>query len=372
MDFPGLGDGQWCRLSRFVKGFAAVRWALKLLTTSSAMTNSPISLNLDTLAASTNTPAAFAGLRGSFLESVVAPSFRGPQFRDARVDQMDDRDEARVNPRSLRVLVVEDEMLIRWSIGETLAHAGHAVVEAEDGATALERVAAAPIDAVILDFRLPDSNDLTLLATIRRRLPDVPVILMTAYGTPDVIQGALDLGVFRVLSKPFEMQHLAEVLLEACGSDADLTRQAAARDMVGAGVVSNPGVSSGAIALRSDPPNAGASTLSQESRDCIRHRSFRPGRGAGPTRHPPLGADYSPRTRKNPLADRWRVRTLRASDMGKSMAGTFPRQPPPDGMPAIQWHIRVFPMRRAPGTSTSTENGSRGGCRGRSGRRCAD
>ena len=41
------------------------------------------------------------------------------------------------NFRALRVLVVEDELLIRWSIAETLAHAGHTVIEAEDGATAI-------------------------------------------------------------------------------------------------------------------------------------------------------------------------------------------------------------------------------------------
>lgn len=121
---------------------------------------------------------------------------------------------------SLRVLVVEDELLIRWSIAETLGHAGHTVIEAEDGATAVRALTASagPVDAVFLDFRLPDSNDLTLLANIRRLSPRSPVILMTAYGTPEVIAGALDLGVYRVMSKPFEMQDLEHVLLEACAS----------------------------------------------------------------------------------------------------------------------------------------------------------
>jgi DNA-binding NtrC family response regulator len=120
----------------------------------------------------------------------------------------------------LRVLVVDDESLIRWSIAETLADAGHIVIEAEDGATAIRALTgpADPIDAVLLDYRLPDSNDLTLLASIRRLSPHSPVILMTAYGTPEVTRGALDLGVYRVMSKPFEMHELEELLLEACGS----------------------------------------------------------------------------------------------------------------------------------------------------------
>jgi DNA-binding NtrC family response regulator len=120
----------------------------------------------------------------------------------------------------LRVLVVEDELLIRWSIAETLAHAGHVVIEAEDGAAALRalRNSAEPVDAVVLDYRLPDSNDLTLLATLRRLSPDSAVILMTAFGTPEVAKGALDLGAYQVVHKPFDMHDLEPLLLEACSA----------------------------------------------------------------------------------------------------------------------------------------------------------
>jgi len=121
---------------------------------------------------------------------------------------------------ALRVLVVEDERLIRWSIAETLAHAGHTVIEAEDGASAVQSLTAPaePFDAVLLDYRLPDSDDLSLLANIRRLSPHSPVILMTAYGTPEIIKSALDLGVYQVMNKPFEMQDLEALLLKACGS----------------------------------------------------------------------------------------------------------------------------------------------------------
>ena len=122
------------------------------------------------------------------------------------------------NLRALRVLVVEDELLIRWSIAETLTHAGHTVIEAEDGAKAIMALKndAEPIDAVVLDYRLPDSNDLTLVASVRRLLPDSAVVLMTAFGTPEVVKGALDLGVYQVLHKPFEMHDLESLLQEAC------------------------------------------------------------------------------------------------------------------------------------------------------------
>lgn len=121
---------------------------------------------------------------------------------------------------ALRVLVVEDELLIRWAIAETLADAGHTVIQAQDAASAVRVLAdsAEPVDAVILDYRLPDSDDLTLLATIRRLLPHSPVIFMTAFGTAEITQRALDLGVYRVVSKPFEVPALPDLLLQAHAS----------------------------------------------------------------------------------------------------------------------------------------------------------
>jgi DNA-binding NtrC family response regulator len=117
---------------------------------------------------------------------------------------------------SLRVLVVDDERLIRWSIAEMLTHAGHTVVEAENGAAAIRALTSAgPIDAVFLDFRLPDSDDLQLLATIRRISPNSSVILMTAYGSPEVTSGAIELGVYQVISKPFELHDLNPLLMKA-------------------------------------------------------------------------------------------------------------------------------------------------------------
>lgn len=124
------------------------------------------------------------------------------------------------NSPVLRVLVVEDELLIRWSIAETLTRAGHVVIEAENGELAVQAltIAADAVDAVVLDYRLPDSNDLTLLATIRRLSPESAVILMTAYDTPELAKGATDLGAYQVMHKPFDMNDLEPVLLKACRS----------------------------------------------------------------------------------------------------------------------------------------------------------
>ena len=115
--------------------------------------------------------------------------------------------------RCLRILVVDDEPLIRWSIAETLSGAGHHVTEAEDAASARRAIEAAPDqDLILLDFRLPDSNDLGLLAHIRQRIPAATVVMMTAFGTADVTNGALKLGAAKVLSKPFNMGDLEELV----------------------------------------------------------------------------------------------------------------------------------------------------------------
>ena len=122
----------------------------------------------------------------------------------------------------LRVLVVDDEALIRWSLVETLSEAGFEVIAAADAHGALQSVvsAPAPFDVALLDFRLPDSSDLTLLSRLRRLSPTTRIILMTAFGTPEVLQGALDLGAYRVINKPFEMHAVSPLVTQAHASRA--------------------------------------------------------------------------------------------------------------------------------------------------------
>jgi DNA-binding NtrC family response regulator len=115
--------------------------------------------------------------------------------------------------RCLRVLVVDDEPLIRWSIAETLGAAGHEVVEAADAASARRLLGeTSDLDLVLLDLRLPDSRDLALLADIRRKAPNTPVIVMTAFGTPEITADALRMGALTVLNKPFNMHDIETVV----------------------------------------------------------------------------------------------------------------------------------------------------------------
>ena len=119
---------------------------------------------------------------------------------------------ARKHPR--RVLVVDDEPLIRWSVTETLAEHGLDVEQASDAASALRAITTKPLsfDVVVLDLRLPDMRDLSLLGTIRQLLPDASVVLMTAYGTDEVMERAVALGAATVLNKPFELGSLIDAV----------------------------------------------------------------------------------------------------------------------------------------------------------------
>jgi DNA-binding NtrC family response regulator len=117
----------------------------------------------------------------------------------------------------LRVLVVDDEPLIRWSLAETLTELGHSVSEAGDGASALQSLhrEGPPVDVIVLDYRLPDSSDLFLLKKIRKLAPEAAVIMMTAFGTPEGTRQALELGAWRVVAKPFEVHEMADFVARA-------------------------------------------------------------------------------------------------------------------------------------------------------------
>jgi DNA-binding NtrC family response regulator len=120
---------------------------------------------------------------------------------------------------TLHVLVVDDEPLIRWSIREVLRESGHEVAEASDGASAVQQLSDGErFDVVVLDYRLPDSNDLRLLETIRKLTPGSAVIMMTAFGTPETVAGALALGASRVLPKPFDVHDLASLVAQVSGA----------------------------------------------------------------------------------------------------------------------------------------------------------
>ena len=90
------------------------------------------------------------------------------------------------------------------------------ISEAKDGASALRRLAEAPApDVVLLDYLLPDSRDLDLLAAVKRLVPATRVILMSAYLSPETTKDALAKGAFTVVTKPIDMKDVSALVQAA-------------------------------------------------------------------------------------------------------------------------------------------------------------
>lgn len=106
------------------------------------------------------------------------------------------------------VLVVDDKEMMRDSVGETLRRAGFGVVAAQDGDSALRQVSAQRPDAVVTDLKMPGMTGVELLERVSRIDPELPVIVMTAYGTIETAVDAMRLGAFDYVTKPFEGDEL--------------------------------------------------------------------------------------------------------------------------------------------------------------------
>jgi DNA-binding NtrC family response regulator len=122
------------------------------------------------------------------------------------------------------ILVVDDEKLIRWSLKERLEAEGYRVIEAESGGRALE-LFGTEVDLVLLDLRLPDVDGLSVLKRTQNLRPGAPVILMTAYGTPETLREALASGARRVVSKPFDFDEMLSVITDALPRHASRTER---------------------------------------------------------------------------------------------------------------------------------------------------
>jgi DNA-binding NtrC family response regulator len=116
-----------------------------------------------------------------------------------------------------RALVVDDEPLIRWSIGEALHDHGYSVIEAGTGRAAIQELthSSDPFDAIVLDLRLPDSNDLSLLSRIHELAPRTRIIIMSAHGGADLAQEARARGAYEFVNKPFELSAMTTLVDEA-------------------------------------------------------------------------------------------------------------------------------------------------------------
>ncbi|MCK4343033.1 MAG: sigma-54-dependent Fis family transcriptional regulator [Phycisphaerae bacterium] len=108
----------------------------------------------------------------------------------------------------IRVLIVEDEELIRWSLRQRFEERGYQVVEVETGQAALDAFDEGLFDLILLDYRLPDMTGLDVLRGVREVDHDTVVIMMTAYSSIETAVEAIKLGAFHYITKPFQISQL--------------------------------------------------------------------------------------------------------------------------------------------------------------------
>jgi DNA-binding NtrC family response regulator len=103
-----------------------------------------------------------------------------------------------------RILVADDQEMMRDSLAGLLVREGHEVVAATDGAAAVSKLSASKFDLLITDLRMPKLTGIELLAEAKRLRPEMPVVLMTAFATVQTAVEAMKLGAYDYIQKPFE------------------------------------------------------------------------------------------------------------------------------------------------------------------------
>jgi len=124
---------------------------------------------------------------------------------------------AGIRPAAGRILVVEDRDSLRRMLERALAAEGYEVDSAAAGEAGIGRLAERAYDLVLTDLKLPDASGLQVLAASRAAQPQVPVVVLTGYGTVGAAVEAMKLGAYDFLEKPVEIDDLARLIARAIG-----------------------------------------------------------------------------------------------------------------------------------------------------------
>src|SRR6184192_2295643 len=108
-----------------------------------------------------------------------------------------------------KILVVDDQEMMRDSLAATLAREGHEVVAAGDGQAGVSRLSGGGrFDLLISDLKMPKMTGIELLKEAKRLRPDLPVVLMTAYATVNTAVEAMKLGAYDYIQQPFDGEEI--------------------------------------------------------------------------------------------------------------------------------------------------------------------
>lgn len=124
----------------------------------------------------------------------------------------------------LKILIVDDEPLMRLSMCDALEAVGHDVHAAATGTEGVDLVGKRTFDLVITDLRLPGADGLTVLKVTKENHPQTEVVVITAHGSVETAVGAMKLGAFDYITKPFQMDELL-LIVERAGTVVALRKE---------------------------------------------------------------------------------------------------------------------------------------------------
>lgn len=113
------------------------------------------------------------------------------------------------------ILIVDDQTGIRILLNEVFQREGFETILAANGLEALKFFSEQHVDGVILDMKIPGMNGLEILQHIKKQKPDIPVMMMTAYGEQDLINTAMSMGAVGYFTKPFNIFTVVEEVKKA-------------------------------------------------------------------------------------------------------------------------------------------------------------
>jgi len=115
----------------------------------------------------------------------------------------------------VRILVVDDEEIVRDMLQDTLSKTGYKVQTARDGLDAISQIENEPFEIVITDLKMPGMNGAELLERILKLNPDICVLIITAYATVESAVNAMKIGAYDYICKPFELDEMKVVVEKA-------------------------------------------------------------------------------------------------------------------------------------------------------------
>ena len=112
------------------------------------------------------------------------------------------------------ILIVDDQKGVRRLLEELFKREGWEVCAASDGVEAISQLDHYQPDVLLIDMKMPNMNGLEASQIILKKHQDLPIIMMTAYGEMEVVKQALDAGVRRCITKPFDIIALRDIVLQ--------------------------------------------------------------------------------------------------------------------------------------------------------------